>query len=71
MDLERLRKILSEFSKEAKAGRIHAGSSAKEAIELANLAEQFETRLRRAELLKEVRSNTISFSPGACPTCGK
>jgi len=71
MDIDRLRKILSDFSKEAKEGRIHAGQNLREALDLAAIADQLENRLGRAQQLREVKSTTISFSPGACPTCGK
>jgi hypothetical protein len=70
MDIDRLCKILSDFSKEARAGRIHAGQNAKEATELANISEQLEARLHRAQEGREIKS-AISFSPGPCPTCGK
>jgi flagellar motor switch protein FliG len=72
MDIEKLRKILRDFSQEAKSGKIQSGSSsASEAVELGAIAENFESKLGKAVRLNEIKSNTISFAPGTCPTCGK
>ncbi|WP_139285881.1 hypothetical protein [Tardiphaga sp. OK245] len=70
MNVDDLRRLLKNFAADARLSKI--GTSPTRNRSLADLAEQLEKQLGSAEVLKEVRgSDTISFNPGRCPTCGK
>lgn len=66
MEIESIRRLLRQLATDARTGRLTSSGS-----DIASLAEQLETRLGRGVSLKEFKSETISFGPGRCPTCGK
>ena len=69
MDIDQFKRILTEFAREARRGRITSTHAT--GVGLADLAEQLEGRIGRAQRLHEVKSTEISFSPSRCPCCGK
>ena len=70
MRIYAFRRTLNEFAQQARRGQVAREGAFGRA--LAELAEQLESRLSRAQSLNEIKSDdTISSSPGGCPCCGR
>lgn len=69
MDATDLKIILQQFARQARAGQMITDVAERTAV--ADLAEQLGRRIDNAEKRRIIRSDTISFAPGRCPTCGK
>lgn len=69
MRIVELRKILQEFAREARQGRITTATGTGQAV--ADLAEQLDRALDNMQKQYTIKSDTISFSPAKCPCCGK
>lgn len=78
MHTSEFRRLLQEFSRQARAGLITERrlgletNAATVANDLADLADTLNRRIGIAESNRMIKSeDTISFAPNRCPTCGK
>lgn len=70
MQVDRFRKMLREFSRQARTGQIATSTSTGNAV--ADIAERLERELGNSIANRQIKSDTtISFAPDICPCCGK
>ena len=69
MQIDEIRRILSELSREVRGDAQTIGRA--ERIQLAQLADHLQERLSHAQSIGAMKSDTISTAPANCPCCGK